>query len=135
MNWEAGKLLRTGLTEQQALSTVTIQSARAIAIDDRVGSLEPGKDGDFVVWNGNPLSQFTRPEQTWLDGRRYFSIDEDMELRTDQGRTKPSYSGGAFFANRKRPSRRRRMMMNIKPMKVSVIAAIVCRWLSMVRYG
>jgi len=81
MNWEAGKLLRTGLTEQQALSTVTIQSARAIAIDDRVGSLEPGKDGDFVVWNGNPLSQFTRPEQTWLDGRRYFSIDEDMELR------------------------------------------------------
>tara|TARA_A100001037_G_scaffold39139_2_gene30256 strand:+ start:9201 stop:12152 length:2952 start_codon:yes stop_codon:yes gene_type:complete len=81
MNWEAGKLLRTGLTEEQALSTVTIQSARAIAIDDRVGSLEPGKDGDFVVWNGNPLSQFTRPEQTWLDGRRYFSIDEDMELR------------------------------------------------------
>jgi len=81
MNWEAGKLLRTGLTEEQALSTVTIQSARAIAIDDRVGSLEPGKDGDFVVWNGNPLSQFTRPEQTWLDGRRYFSIDEDTELR------------------------------------------------------
>ncbi|MDX1493981.1 MAG: amidohydrolase family protein [Longimicrobiales bacterium] len=81
MNWEAGKLLRTGLTEEQALSTVTIQSARAIAIDDRVGSLEPGKDGDFVVWNGNPLSQFTRAEQTWLDGRRYFSIEEDEALR------------------------------------------------------
>ncbi len=81
MNWEAGKLLRTGLTEEQALSTVTIQSARAIAIDDRVGSLEAGKDGDFVVWNGNPLSQFTRPEQTWLDGRRYFSLEEDAVLR------------------------------------------------------
>lgn len=81
MNWEAGKLLRTGLTEEQALSTVTIQSARAIAIDDRVGSLEAGKDGDFVVWNGNPLSQFTRPEQTWLDGRRYFSLEEDAALR------------------------------------------------------
>ncbi len=81
MNWEAGKLLRTGLTEEQALSTVTIQSARAIAIDDRVGSLEPGKDGDFVVWNGNPLSQFTRAEQTWLDGRRYFSLEEDAVLR------------------------------------------------------
>ncbi|MDE3004451.1 MAG: amidohydrolase family protein [Gemmatimonadota bacterium] len=81
MNWEAGKLLRTGLTEEQALSTVTIQSARAIAIDDRVGSLEEGKDGDFVVWNGNPLSQFTRPEQTWLDGRRYFSLEEDAVLR------------------------------------------------------
>jgi imidazolonepropionase-like amidohydrolase len=81
MNWEAGKLLRTGLTEEQALSTVTIQSARAIAIDDRVGSLEAGKDGDFVVWNGNPLSQFTRPDQTWLDGRRYFSLEEDAVLR------------------------------------------------------
>ncbi|NNF12585.1 MAG: amidohydrolase family protein [Gemmatimonadetes bacterium] len=81
MNWEAGKLLRTGLTEEQALSTVTSQSARAIAIDDRVGSLEPGKDGDFVVWNGNPLSQFTRAEQTWLDGRRYFSLEEDAALR------------------------------------------------------
>ncbi len=81
MNWEAGKLLRTGLTEEQALSTVTIQAAQAIAIDDRVGSLEPGKDGDFVVWSGNPLSQFTRAEQTWLDGRRYFSLEEDAELR------------------------------------------------------
>jgi imidazolonepropionase-like amidohydrolase len=81
MNWEAGKLLRTGLTEEQALSTVTNQSAQAIAIDDKVGSLEPGKDGDFVVWNGNPLSQFTRAEQTWVDGRRYFSLENDAALR------------------------------------------------------
>lgn len=81
MNWEAGKLLRTGLTEEQALSTVTSQAARAIAIDDQVGSLEPGKDGDFVVWNGNPLSQFTRAEQTWVDGRRYFSMEQDAALR------------------------------------------------------
>ena len=81
MNWEAGKLLRTGLTEEQALSTVTNQAAMAMAIDDRVGSLEEGKDGDFVVWNGNPLSQFTRAEQTWVDGRRYFSLEEDAVLR------------------------------------------------------
>ena len=81
MNWEAGKLLRTGLTEEQALSTVTIGSAQAIAIDDRVGSLEAGKDGDFVVWSGDPLSQFTRAEQTWVDGRRYFSIEEDAQMR------------------------------------------------------
>ncbi|MCY4398597.1 MAG: amidohydrolase family protein [Gemmatimonadetes bacterium] len=89
MNWEAGKLLRTGLTEEQALSTVTNGSAKAMAIDDRVGSLEPGKDGDFVVWSGNPLSQFTRAEQTWVDGRRYFSLDEDaaMRERIDRERT------------------------------------------------
>ncbi len=81
MNWEAGKLLRTGLTEEQALSTVTNQAAKAVAIDDQVGSLEAGKDGDFVVWSGNPLSQFTRAEQTWVDGRRYFSLEEDAALR------------------------------------------------------
>jgi imidazolonepropionase-like amidohydrolase len=83
MNWEAGKLLRTGLTEEQALSTVTNQSAQAVAIDDQVGSLEPGKDGDFVIWSGNPLSQFTRAEQTWIDGRRYFSLEEDAAQREE----------------------------------------------------
>ncbi len=81
MNWEAGKLLRTGLTEEQALSLVTDQAAKVVAIDERVGSLEPGKDGDFVIWNGNPLSQFTKAEQTWIDGRRYFSLEEDARLR------------------------------------------------------
>jgi imidazolonepropionase-like amidohydrolase len=81
MNWEAGKLLRTGLTEEQALSTVTLNAARVLAIDDRVGSLEAGKDADFVVWSGNPLSQFTKAEQTWVDGRRYFSLEDDAALR------------------------------------------------------
>lgn len=81
MNWEAGKLLRSGVNEVDALSTVTINSAKAIAIDKIVGSLEAGKDADFVVWNGNPLSQFTKAEQTWVDGRKYFSLDEDKVLR------------------------------------------------------
>jgi len=83
MNWEAGKLLRSGVNEIDALSTVTNQSAKAIAIDSRIGSLESGKDADFVIWNGNPLSQFTKAEQTWVDGRRYFSLDEDKLLRED----------------------------------------------------
>jgi imidazolonepropionase-like amidohydrolase len=67
--------------EEDALATVTINAARVMAIDDRVGSLEAGKDADFVIWSGHPLSQFTRAEQTWVDGRRYFSLDEDQVLR------------------------------------------------------
>jgi hypothetical protein len=81
MNWEAGKLLRTGVTAEQALTTVTLNAARLLRIQDRVGSLEPGKDADFVVWSGNPLSQFTKAEQTWVDGRRYFSLAEDAVRR------------------------------------------------------
>jgi imidazolonepropionase-like amidohydrolase len=86
MNWEAGKLLRSGVDEVMALSTVTNQAAKAVAIDDKIGSLEAGKDADFVIWNGNPLSQFTRAEQTWVDGRRYFSLDEDAKLREEVAR-------------------------------------------------
>jgi imidazolonepropionase-like amidohydrolase len=81
MNWEAGKLLRTGLDEEVALSMVTINPARILGVDHMIGSLEPDKDADFVIWSGHPLSQFTRAEQTWVDGRRYFDLDEDRELR------------------------------------------------------
>ena len=52
-----------------------------MAIDARVGSLETDKDADFVIWSGNPLSQFTQAEQTWVDGRRYFSLEEDAAMR------------------------------------------------------
>ena len=81
MNWEAGKMVRAGMEEEDALALVTINTARLIGIEDRVGSLEQGKDADFVIWNGNPLSQFSRAEQTWVDGRRYFDLEEDRQLR------------------------------------------------------
>ena len=81
MNWEAGKLLRTGVSEEDALSTVTSGAAAVIDIEDQVGSLEEGKDADFVIWSGHPLSQFTRAEQTWIDGRPYFTLEKDARLR------------------------------------------------------
>ena len=81
MNWEAGKLLRTGISEEDALSLVTIVPAEVLGIQERVGSLEPGKDADFVLWSGHPLSTSTIAHQTWVDGRRYFDLDEDRTAR------------------------------------------------------
>jgi imidazolonepropionase-like amidohydrolase len=86
MNWEAAKLLRTGVSEMDALAMVTIEPARILAIDSRVGSLEANKDADFVIWSGHPLSTTTRAEQTWIDGRRYFDIQEDLRLRSEAER-------------------------------------------------
>ena len=81
MNTEAAKAVRYGgLDPHQALMMVTINPARQLRIDERTGSLEPGKDADLVVWNGDPLSTLTRCEQTWVDGALYFDIQEDRRL-------------------------------------------------------
>jgi imidazolonepropionase-like amidohydrolase len=81
MNWEAGKMLRTGIGEEDALSLVTNRTAAVFGVEDRIGSLQPGMDADFVIWNGHPLSQFTLAEQTWIDGRKYFDLEEDARLQ------------------------------------------------------
>jgi imidazolonepropionase-like amidohydrolase len=83
MNWEAAKMLRTGYAEEEALALVTSAPARILGIEGRVGSLEQGKDADFVIWSGHPLSTETRAEQTWIDGRRYYDIEEDRRLRAE----------------------------------------------------
>ncbi len=81
LNWEASKAVRFGLSEEEALKFVTINPAKQLKIDDKVGSLEVGKDADFVVWSGNPLSSYSKCEQTWVDGRKYFDVKEDWQLR------------------------------------------------------
>jgi imidazolonepropionase-like amidohydrolase len=81
MNWESAKMVRAGMDPEDALALITINTAKLLGIDDKVGSLEPGKDGDFVIWNGDPLSTFTKAEQTWIDGRKYFDLEEDAQNR------------------------------------------------------
>ncbi|NNE44875.1 MAG: amidohydrolase family protein, partial [Gemmatimonadetes bacterium] len=60
---------------------VSRNPAVQLGIDDRVGALEPGLDGDFVVWSAHPLSDFAVCEQTWIDGTRYFSRETDLAAR------------------------------------------------------
>jgi N-acetylglucosamine-6-phosphate deacetylase len=82
LNLEAAKAIRYGnVSPEEALKFVTLNPARQLGIDKFVGSLEAGKDADLVVWSTSPLSNFTRCEQTWVDGRRYFDLTEDVELR------------------------------------------------------
>ena len=73
LNTEAAKAVKYGgLSEEEALKFVTLNPAIQLRIDDRVGSLEKGKDGDFVIWSDHPLSTFAHAEQTWIEGIKYF---------------------------------------------------------------
>ncbi|MCF7823038.1 MAG: amidohydrolase family protein [Candidatus Marinimicrobia bacterium] len=81
LNLEAAKGIKYGgMTEIEAMNTVTINPAKQLKIDKWVGSLEEGKDADFVVWSHHPLSTQAVCEQTWVDGRPYFSLEKNAEL-------------------------------------------------------
>ena len=84
LNQEAAKAIKYGgVPREEALKFVTLNPAKQLRIDHLVGSLEPGKHADFVVWNGDPLSNFTRCEQSWIDGRRYFHRDDDDQMQQE----------------------------------------------------
>ncbi|MGA1467288.1 MAG: amidohydrolase family protein, partial [Phycisphaerales bacterium] len=81
MNTEAAKAVRYGgIAPERALLFVTLNPAKQLGIDDRVGSLEAGKDADFAVWSAPPLSGLARCEQTWIDGVQRFSLEDDARL-------------------------------------------------------
>lgn len=73
LNQEAGKMIDYGgATEEEALRMITLNPAWIIGVDDRVGSLDVGKDGDVVIWNTDPLSSYARVEKVFIDGDLYF---------------------------------------------------------------
>jgi imidazolonepropionase-like amidohydrolase len=85
MNFEASKAVKYGGTpEVEALKFVTFNPAKQLGIDKWVGSLEPGKDGDFAVWSGNPLDTSSLCLETWIDGKQYFQ--RDAARRRAEGR-------------------------------------------------
>jgi imidazolonepropionase-like amidohydrolase len=84
LNYEAAKTLRYGeLTEDEALALVTLNPAKQLGIDNRVGSIEPGKDADLVLWNKYPLSNYSKPVKVWIDGNQYFDVNDDLKMRAD----------------------------------------------------
>jgi imidazolonepropionase-like amidohydrolase len=84
LNTEAAKAVKYGgLSETEAFNFVTINAAKQLMIADRTGSIEVGKDADFVIWSGSPLSTMSRAEQTWIEGRRYFDLESDARMRQE----------------------------------------------------
>jgi imidazolonepropionase-like amidohydrolase len=84
LNQEAAKTVKYGgLSEEEALKTVTLNPAKLLHIDNKVGSIKPGKDADVVLWSDHPLSVYARAEKTIIDGRIYFDSEQDLKLREE----------------------------------------------------
>jgi adenine deaminase len=82
LNQEAAKAVKYGgVPEEEAWKMVTLNPARMMKLDHRIGSVEVGKDADLVLWNDNPLSIRSKAEQTWVDGVRYFDAARDADMR------------------------------------------------------
>ncbi|MEZ4721410.1 MAG: amidohydrolase family protein [Flavobacteriales bacterium] len=73
LNQEAAKAIKYGgLSEEEAIKLVTINPAKMLHLDHRIGSIEVGKDADLVLWSGNPLSVYSHVEKTWIEGMLYY---------------------------------------------------------------
>ncbi len=73
--------IRAGLSREKAIESLTIAGARMLELDHRVGSLEKGKDADFIILSGDPFSVYTKVEQTWIDGTKIFDIQNEKDKR------------------------------------------------------
>ena len=82
LNQEAAKSVKYGgVSEEEAWKFVTLNPAKLLHIDDKVGSIKVGKDADLVLWSKNPLSIYAKAEKTIIDGIIYFDIQKDLALR------------------------------------------------------
>ncbi|NNK80234.1 MAG: amidohydrolase family protein, partial [Flavobacteriales bacterium] len=84
LNQEAAKGVKYGgMTEEEAWKMITLNPAKLLRLDDKMGSVEVGKDADIVIWNDNPLSIYAKAEKTFVDGVRYFDLEKDVRLRDE----------------------------------------------------
>lgn len=84
LNLDAAKVEKYGgVPEEEALKMITLNPAKQLGIDKRIGSIEVGKDGDIVIWNVHPFSVYSRPEITMIEGEVYFDRSKDLQMRND----------------------------------------------------
>jgi hypothetical protein len=84
LNQEAAKTIKYGnVSEEDAWKMVTLNPAKMLHLDNKLGSIKIGKDADLVLWNDNPLSVYAKPEYTFVDGFCFFSLEKDKLLRDE----------------------------------------------------
>ncbi len=99
LNQEAAKSVKYGgISEEEAWKFVTLNPAKLLHLDHRVGSIETGKDGDVVLWSGNPLSIYSKAEKTLIEGAVYFDLEKDKELRNEIAQQKNMLTGQMLSA-------------------------------------
>ena len=82
LNTEAAKAMKYGgMSREDALAMVTINPARQLGVDNRVGSIEVGKDADMVIYDKDPLSTFSKVQKVMIDGTKYFDRDNEASGR------------------------------------------------------
>ena len=87
LNIDAAKLMKYGgLTEEEALSTITINGAKQLGVGDKVGSIEVGKDADLGLWSAHPLSVYANCELVFIDGEKFFDRKDDIAQRAQKER-------------------------------------------------
>jgi imidazolonepropionase-like amidohydrolase len=85
LNTEAAKAVKYGgLSEDEALAMVTINPAKQLMVDNRVGSIEAGKDADLVIYDKHPLSNYAKVQKVLIDGSVYFDRDKDVSQRAEK---------------------------------------------------
>jgi len=95
LNTEAAKSVRWGdITDDQAFAMVTMNPARQLRIDQRVGSLETGKDADVVIWSHHPLSTYAIVEKTYIDGIAYYDRVQELQRVEMVAKEKAGMAGG-----------------------------------------
>ncbi|MFI5222308.1 MAG: amidohydrolase family protein, partial [Bacteroidia bacterium] len=84
LNQEAAKTIKYGnMSEEEAWKMVTLNPAKTLHLDNRLGSIKVGKDADLVLWSDNPLSIYAKPLYTYVDGICYFSFEKDKQLQEE----------------------------------------------------